>query len=58
MKTPYEIRLHMLWAMAKHVEVFADLRNITDNHNALNGLYGTAVPQETFSAVCGVRINY
>jgi len=58
LKTPYEIRLHMLWAMAKHVEVFADLRNITDNHNALNGLYGTAVPQETFSAVCGVRINY
>jgi outer membrane receptor protein involved in Fe transport len=56
--TPYEIDLYVLWVLNKHVEVFAKLNNITDNHYALGGIYGVAYPQETFSGVLGVRVSF
>lgn len=56
--TPYEVNFHALWVATDHIEVFATLRNITDNHYALYGIYGTAVPQETFSGVLGVRVTF
>lgn len=56
--TPYEVNFHVLWVATEHVEVFANLRNITDNHYALYGIYGMAVPQETFSGVLGVRVTF
>jgi outer membrane receptor for ferrienterochelin and colicin len=64
--TPYEVNFHVLWAVTKHVEVFADLRNITDHHYALAGFWTTAgnntrynpIPQETFRGVMGVRVIF
>jgi len=56
--TPYEVNFHVLWMASEHIEVFANLRNITDNHYALYGIYGLAVPQETFSGVLGVRVTF
>ena len=64
--TPYEVNFNVLWAVTKNIEVFADLRNITDNHYALAGFWTSAgnntlnlpVPQETFSGVLGVRVTF
>ena len=60
LQTPYDINLYILYEMTKHVEVFANLRNITDNHYALGGfaLGNQAIPQETFNGVLGVRIHW
>ena len=29
------MNLYLLWNVTKHVDLFADLRNVTDNRNAL-----------------------
>ena len=57
---PYFINLYVLYAATRSVEIFADLRNITDNHYALGGfgLQGRAIPQETFAAMFGVRLKW
>jgi len=55
---PLEMNLYLLWNVSKHVDLFADLRNITDNRTALGGIAGVAYPQESFRGVFGVRINY
>ena len=56
--TPYEVNLYVLWVVNKHVEVFASARNLTDNHYALYGIYGVAVPQEALSGVLGARVTF
>ena len=60
LQTPYDINVYILYEMTKHVELFANLRNITDNHYALGGfaLGNQAIPQETFNGVFGVRIHW
>jgi outer membrane receptor protein involved in Fe transport len=55
---PYEINLYALYRHSEVLDVFLDLRNITDHHYALGGFTGEAIPQETFHGVAGVRIAY
>ena len=58
-KNPWEINLHLLYKPRGNMEVYADLRNITDNHNATTGFsYGSATPQETFTGVLGLRFTF
>jgi len=56
--TPWQANLYALYHLSKSWDLYVDLRNVTDHHYALNGLYGTAVPQETLSGVMGVRVTY
>ena len=55
LQTPWQADAYVLYNLSKHLDLFADLRNVTDHHYALCGVYGTAVPQETFSGVIGLR---
>ncbi|MEI8122345.1 MAG: TonB-dependent receptor [bacterium] len=58
LQTPWQADLYVLFNLSRSVDVFADIRNITDNHYALTGLYGTAVPQETLSGVIGMKASF
>ena len=58
LETPYEVNLNVLWQAREHVEIFANVRNLTDNHYALSGTVGQAIPQETFSGVAGIRFSF
>jgi outer membrane receptor for ferrienterochelin and colicin len=58
LKMPYQLNLYALYNLTDSVDLFMDLRNVTDHHYAQNGLYGTAVPQETFSGAAGVRATF
>ncbi len=58
LNTPYQANLYTLYNLTKSVDIYADLRNVTDHRYASTGLYGTAVPQETFSGVLGVRAYF
>lgn len=60
LQTPYDINVYILYELSKAVELFANLRNITDHHYALGGfaLGNLAIPQETFNGVLGVRIHW
>ena len=55
---PWEANLHILYTPKEYLEFYADLRNVTDNHNALTQLTPTASPQETFSGVIGFRLSF
>ena len=64
-RNPWEANLHLLYGLRKGVEIFANLRNLTDNHNALGGSRAATaaglprvIPQETFSGVLGVRVAF
>ncbi len=58
-QNPWELNLHLLYKPSEHMELYADLRNLTDNHNATSGFsYQSATPQETFSGVLGVRFTF
>jgi outer membrane receptor protein involved in Fe transport len=58
LQTPYEVNLYALWQAAEHVDLFANVRNLTDNHYALAGTVGQAIPQEGISGVLGFRIQF
>jgi len=58
LETPWQANVYALYHLSKSLDLYADLRNVTDHHYALNGLYGTAVPQETLSGVIGVKANF
>ena len=58
LQTPYEVNLNVLWQAAEHVEFFATIRNLTDNHYALGGTVGQAIPQEGISGVFGFRLQF
>ncbi len=55
---PWEINLHLLYKATDSLEIYAGLSNITNNHNATTALLPTALPQETFGGVLGVRYTY
>jgi len=55
---PYEVNLYALLSVTKNVEIFADLRNITDHRYALTSVAGWAAPQETFNGMAGVRLVF
>lgn len=57
-QTPYEVNLNVLWQAAEHVEFYANVRNLTDNHYALGGTVGQAIPQEGISGMLGFRIKF
>jgi outer membrane receptor protein involved in Fe transport len=60
LQIPYTFNLHVLYTPTKHVEFFATVHNLTNNHYALGGFayQGQAIPQETLGAVLGVRLVY
>jgi len=58
LQNPWQVDLYGLYNLTRFVDVFVDIRNLTDNHYALCGLYGTAVPQETFSGVIGLKASF
>jgi outer membrane cobalamin receptor len=55
---PWEVNLHALYRLHRHVDVFFTLRNVFDHEYALGGVTGFAVPQETFTGVLGVRATF
>ncbi len=57
-KSPWQADVYALYNLNKWLDIFADLRNVTDNHYALGGISGSAVPQETFNGVAGVRATF
>ncbi len=58
LENPWEANLHILYTPKECLQFYADLRNITNNHNALTQLTPAASPQETFSGVFGVRLSF
>jgi len=56
--TPYQANLYVLYNLTKSVDLYLNLLNITDHHYAQNGLYGTAVPEETISGTVGMRASF
>ncbi len=58
LQTPYEVNLNVLWQAAEHVEFYVTARNLTDNHYALGGTVGQAIPQEGISGMLGFRIKW
>jgi outer membrane receptor for ferrienterochelin and colicin len=58
LRSPWEVNVYVLWDACRYGELFADLRNVTNERNALGAIGGTAYPQETFSGVVGARIRY
>ncbi|MEZ4266198.1 MAG: TonB-dependent receptor [Myxococcota bacterium] len=57
-KTPWELRLHVLFSPIEALDLYLDLRNLTNHRYALGGLIGNAVPQEGFSGTLGLRWRY
>ena len=55
---PWEADLHILYKPTNNLEFYATLRNLTNNHYALTGFVGEAIPQETFNGVMGVRLSF
>lgn len=58
LQDPWEMNLYLLYKWTKFMDLFADLRNVTDHHYALGGFTGDAMPQETFHGMLGVRVVY
>ena len=58
LSNPWEANLHILYTPTDYLQFYADLRNITNNHNALTQFTPVANPQETFSGVFGVRLSF
>lgn len=56
--TPWQVNLYTIYNLSKRIDVFVDLRNVTDRHYALGGISGQAVPQETFNGMLGVRATF
>ena len=58
LNTPYEVDLYVLYQTARNIDVFANVRNLTNHKYALAGIDGEAVPQEPFSGVVGMRVTF
>jgi outer membrane receptor for ferrienterochelin and colicin len=58
MRNPWEANLYILYQPTSNFGLYADFRNITDNHYALTGFTPSAIPQETFSALFGMRLSF
>lgn len=57
-RDPWEMNLYALYRHSECMDLFLDLRNVTDHHYALGGFSGDAISQETFRGVAGLRIMY
>ena len=64
-KIPWEVNLHALYAPTEHVEIFATVSNLTNHDYALGGPRAAtaggnprAIPQESFQAVCGLKLLF
>ena len=57
-RVPYEVNLYALWSVTKNIELFADLRNITDHRYALVSVAGWAAPQEAFNGMVGAKLTF
>ena len=58
LENPLQVNLHIVYAPTDHLEFYADLRNLTDNHYATTAFLPEALPQETFSGVLGFRYRF
>lgn len=58
LRTPYEVNLNVLWQATDKMEFYANIRNLTDNHYALGGTVGQAIPQESINGMLGFRIKF
>ncbi len=58
LNTPYEVNLHILCNARRNMDLFLNVRNLTNHKYALVGITGDAVPQETFSAMAGLRVSF
>lgn len=58
LETPYEVNLHILCNATRKLDLFLDVRNLTNHKYALAGITGAAIPQETFSAMAGARMKF
>lgn len=58
LETPWQLDLYALYSLQEHVDLFVNLRNVTDHHYALSGLIAQAVPQETFNGEAGIRASF
>ena len=58
LNNPWEVNLHILYTPTEFLQFYADLRNITNNHNALTQFTPVANAQETFSGVLGMRLSF
>ncbi|MEA3212607.1 MAG: hypothetical protein QOE70_5664 [Chthoniobacter sp.] len=58
LRNPWEANLHLLYTPTNYLEIYADLRNFTNNHYALTQFTPTASPQETISGVIGARLSF
>ena len=64
LNTPYQIDLAVVYRMSENVELFANVRNLTDHKFALGGFNGDghgrlfALPGPTINGVIGLRISY
>ena len=58
MRNPWEANLYILYQPTNNLGLYADLRNITNNHYATTGFLPNAIPQETFSGVIGMRLSF
>jgi outer membrane receptor for ferrienterochelin and colicin len=56
--TPWQLDLYALYNLCKTVDLFANVRNLTDHHYALSGLIGQAAPQETLNGEVGIRATF
>lgn len=58
LESPYEVDLHVLYKASRRLDTFATVKNLTNHKYALGGVTGQAQPQETISAVAGVRYTF
>ena len=54
-RSPHELGLHVVYAPRVDLELFANLRNVTNHRYALTSSDGPLMPQETFACMFGVR---
>jgi hypothetical protein len=57
LNNPYEVNLHAVYTPIRFLDVFATVRNLTNNKYALRGVAGPAL-QEPFAAMAGLRFHY
>jgi outer membrane receptor protein involved in Fe transport len=62
LKRIYEVNAYLLYTPVNHLDVFAEVRNATNNHYAVAGGFDpvntTAVPAQTFRTMAGLQLHY
>lgn len=55
---PYTIDVFGLYNLAKNVDIYAKITNLTDNHYGLANILGQEAPQETIGASVGLTVRF